>query len=229
MMAACRPGDAVGRYRVLQILGRGSFGVVLLAEDPLQAQRVAMKVVPCDHLDAAAADRAREAALAEAQLLQRLRHPHVVSCLDVCWDAGRSVVWIALDYMNGGDLQSVIDSRRNSHEPPPDAGFVRRVLSAIGSALRFVHSQGVLHRDVKPSNVLLASSGTGAGSRPLSLVQAEIKLADFGISKIHGRRRMRARWSGRRRTCRRSSSAGSRTARPRMPGPWARASTSWPP
>lgn len=184
MMAAYRPGDAVGRYQILQILGRGSFGVVLLAEDPLKAQKFAMKIVPCDHLDASTAARAREAALAEAELLQRLRHPHVVSCHDVCWDAERRVVWIALDHMNGGDLQSVIDSRRNSHQQPPGVSFVRRVLSAVGSALRFVHSQGVLHRDVKPSNVLLTGEGMDASSQHLPLDKAEIKLADFGISKI---------------------------------------------
>lgn len=159
---------------------------MLLAEDPSQPQqKFALKIVPCDHLEAATAARARDAALAEAELLQRLRHPHVVTCHMVRWDPERHVVWIALDYMNGGDLQSVIDGRRNSQEPAPEMTFVRRVLSAVGSALRFIHSQDVLHRDVKPSNVLLTGKLSASGSSRLSsLEKADIKLADFGISKI---------------------------------------------
>jgi serine/threonine protein kinase len=102
----------------------------------------------------------------------------------VCYDDDRRVVWIALDYMNGGDLQSLIDSRRNARAPAPEAAFVRRVLSTVGSALRFIHSQDVLHRDVKPSNVLLTRKMADGSSKSSTLERAEIKLADFGISKI---------------------------------------------
>lgn len=166
-------GEAIGPYKVLKFLGRGSFGVVLLAEDPHQAHhQFALKLVLCDNLDAEAIAKARDAALAEAELLRRLRHPHVVSCHEVCWDAVRNVVWFALDYMDGGDIQSLIDTRRRAGDPPPDTQFVRRVFLAVGSALRYIHLQGVLHRDVKPSNVLLANEAK------------DIKLADFGISKI---------------------------------------------
>lgn len=177
-MLAYRGGEELGPYQVLQFLGRGSFGVVLLAEDPWRPQqRFALKLVPCDHLDAGAATRARDAALAEAGLLRQLRHPHVVTCHDVAWEAERHVVWLALDYMDGGDLQSVVDSRRRASEPPLEAPFMRRIIAAVGSALRYIHSQGVLHRDVKPSNVLLSREPAGGGP-------GEIKLADFGISKL---------------------------------------------
>mmetsp|Transcript_53491 Transcript_53491/g.153511 ORF Transcript_53491/g.153511 Transcript_53491/m.153511 type:complete len:523 (+) Transcript_53491:148-1716(+) len=177
-MLSCLEGEDVGPYQVLQMLGRGSFGLVLLAEDPRRPQqRFALKLVPCDHLDADAAARARSAALGEAELLMRLRHPNVVTCHEVRWDSVRRVVWFALDFMDGGDLQSLIEHRKRSAEQPPEAAFVRRVMSAIGSALRYIHSQGVLHRDVKSSNVLLARDGSGAGV-------GEIKLADFGISKL---------------------------------------------
>lgn len=176
-MLSCREGETIGPYQVGQVLGRGSFGVVLLAEDPYTLQRLALKVVPCDHLDVDAAARARSAALSEAELLRRLRHPHVVTCHDVRWDSIRRVVWFALDFMDGGDLQSLIEHRRRSGELPPEAAFIRRVVSAIGSALRYIHSQGVLHRDVKSSNVLLSRDVSGSGV-------TEIKLADFGISKL---------------------------------------------
>mmetsp|Transcript_76487 Transcript_76487/g.216251 ORF Transcript_76487/g.216251 Transcript_76487/m.216251 type:complete len:412 (-) Transcript_76487:238-1473(-) len=172
-MMAYPDGEAIGPYKVLKFLGRGSFGVVLLAENPRQPKhQFALKLVLCDNLDAEAIAKARDAALAEAELLRRLRHPNVVSCHEVCWEPVRNVVWFALDYMDGGDIQSMIDARRRNGEPPPDTDFVRKVFLAVGGALRYIHMQGVLHRDVKPSNVLLTSAGK------------EIKLADFGISKI---------------------------------------------
>jgi len=170
---AYRVGEDVGPYEVLQALGRGSFSIVLLGQDRRRsAQRVALKVVPCDHLDARDSARAKQEALAEADLLQRLRHPHIVTCHEVCWDEARNAVWLALDYMDGGDLQGLIDDNRRSGQQPMEAAFVRRVLFAVGGALVYIHSQGVLHRDVKPSNVLVTRASK------------EIRLADFGISKI---------------------------------------------
>mmetsp|Transcript_102503 Transcript_102503/g.265081 ORF Transcript_102503/g.265081 Transcript_102503/m.265081 type:complete len:453 (-) Transcript_102503:93-1451(-) len=169
----CTRGDELGPFQVLQLLGRGSFGTVLLAEDPRDhGRRVAIKVVPCDHLDPTAAERAKSEALAEAELLQRLRHPHIVACHEVQFDTSKLVVWLALDYMDGGDLQSYISARRARGDLPPDELFQRRVLASVGSALRYIHSHGVLHRDVKSANVLMANE------------LSAIKVADFGISKI---------------------------------------------
>lgn len=169
-----RAGETAGRYQVLQLIGRGSFGVVLLAEDPRWPRKYyALKVIPCDHLDSDTSARARESALAEADLLRRLRHPHIVSCYEVCWDAYRFVVWFALDYMDGGDVQTLIAARRAAAKPPVEARFVRMVLAAIGSALGYIHSENVLHRDVKPSNLLLTREA-----------HPQVKLADFGISKL---------------------------------------------
>jgi serine/threonine protein kinase len=173
MSVAFRTGEMMGPYQVQQLIGRGSFGMVLLARDSRCLERqVALKIVPCDHLEVATATKAREAALAEADMLQRLRHPNIVSCYEVCWDSERAVVWLSLDYMDGGDLQTVLNNRRAADNPTPlEASFVRRVFDAIGNALRFVHSEGILHRDVKPGNMLLSRSD-------------EIKLADFGVAKL---------------------------------------------
>lgn len=169
----CRPGDVLGPYTILQMLGRGSFSHVLLGQDYRRpSQCVALKVVHCDHLDGEAAYAAKEEAIAEARLLQRLRHPNIVSCHEVCWDDQRQNVWFALDFMDGGDMQTLIDSRRRAGKGPPEQEVMRRTLSAVGSALMYIHAESVLHRDVKPSNILL--------SRDLT----EIRLADFGVSKI---------------------------------------------
>mmetsp|Transcript_45107 Transcript_45107/g.107246 ORF Transcript_45107/g.107246 Transcript_45107/m.107246 type:complete len:531 (-) Transcript_45107:88-1680(-) len=169
-------GDTVGPYLIQRLLGRGSFGVVLLAKDPRlppqYQQQFALKLVPCDHLDLSAASQAREAALAEAELLRRLRHPHIVLCHEMGWEPQKSLVWLSLDLMDGGDVQSIIDARRKTGQPPPETKFVRQVLAAVGSALDYVHGEGILHRDVKSSNILLTRN------------PRTIKLADFGISKI---------------------------------------------
>lgn len=179
MSMSIRVGDVVGPYKVRQLLGRGSFSTVLLGEDPDHLERrFALKVIACDHMDTNSAAEAMKEAIAEAQLLQRLRHPNIVSCHQLCWDVERSAVWLALDFMDGGDLQGLLDGWRSfsstvSMNPGMyQASLLRRVLAALGSALMYTHSQGVLHRDVKPSNVLL--------SREFR----DIKLADFGISKI---------------------------------------------
>jgi len=168
-----RVGERAGQYEVLRLLGRGTFGEVLLARDSDRPQHLAaLKTIACDQLAGDAAERSRRAALAEARLLLRLRHPHIVRCEEVQWDADRRVVWFALEYMDGGDAQGFVDDRREAGGQPSEAHFVRRVLAAVGSALRYVHDLGVLHRDVKPANVLLARRSQ------------RIKLGDFGIAKL---------------------------------------------
>jgi NIMA (never in mitosis gene a)-related kinase len=174
-----RAGDAVGPYKVQRVLGRGSFSTVLLGQNPIHPEcQYALKVIACDHVDKNLAARAMKEAIAEAELLQRLRHPNIVSCYQVCWDIQRCAVWLALDYMDGGDLKRLIDSwcafsstvamNPGMYQAP----LLRRVLVALCRALIYMHNEGVLHRDVKPSNVLLAQS------------TQEIRLADFGLSKI---------------------------------------------
>jgi len=177
MSMAFRAGDSLGPYQVQHLIGRGSFGMVLLASDLRSARQTALKIVPCDHLDSEAASKAREAALSEAGMLKRLLHPNIVTCYEMCWDSERAIVWLALEYMDGGDIQGVLTSRRAAGEDPFDALFLRKVLVAIGSALRFVHRQSILHRDVKPGNMLLQRN---AGQPTLD----QIKLADFGIAKL---------------------------------------------
>eukprot|EP00929_Paragymnodinium_shiwhaense_P108573 TRINITY_DN74891_c0_g1_i1.p1 TRINITY_DN74891_c0_g1~~TRINITY_DN74891_c0_g1_i1.p1 ORF type:complete len:820 (-),score=200.30 TRINITY_DN74891_c0_g1_i1:734-3193(-) len=190
-------GDRIGKYEVLRFLGRGACGEVLLvrradaaagaAEDyrsPLLGSSVrrradgslfALKLIPCDTPSGLGADsadvRAREAALAEAKLLQELRHPHIVRCQEVYFDKQRQVARLVLEYMDGGDLQSFIAGRREG-KAAFDGHFARRVLAALGGALVYIHAVGILHRDVKPANVLLSKRSL------------RIKLADFGISKL---------------------------------------------
>eukprot|EP00927_Polykrikos_kofoidii_P006766 TRINITY_DN12741_c0_g1_i1.p1 TRINITY_DN12741_c0_g1~~TRINITY_DN12741_c0_g1_i1.p1 ORF type:complete len:910 (+),score=198.47 TRINITY_DN12741_c0_g1_i1:113-2842(+) len=186
-------GDIVDKYEVLRFLGRGACGEVFLVrrggEVPLvrrgpkevaAAKRggnlFAMKVIPCDcpsrgEDDEVAAERAREKAVAEARLLQEIRHPHVVHCEEVSFDPTREATRLVLEYMDGGDLQGLVEDKREKGGCF-EAHFARRFLAAVGGALVYIHGSGILHRDVKPANVLLSRRS------------CRIKLADFGIAKL---------------------------------------------
>jgi len=156
------------------MLGRGAHGMVLKVQGPGACRHVhAMKLLHCDGppVLGGAARNTRDMAFAEAALLQRLRHPHIVGCRDVVWDPERQAVRLLLEYMDGGDLQGLIEGRKDNAEPF-EPHFARRVLAAVGGALAYVHAAGVLHRDVKPANVLLTMNSQ------------RIKLADFGIAKL---------------------------------------------
>eukprot|EP00930_Biecheleria_cincta_P043134 TRINITY_DN29658_c0_g1_i2.p1 TRINITY_DN29658_c0_g1~~TRINITY_DN29658_c0_g1_i2.p1 ORF type:complete len:338 (-),score=74.72 TRINITY_DN29658_c0_g1_i2:70-1083(-) len=165
--------EYVGPYRTLQLLGRGSFGEVWLAEGSRPGHLVALKVgsraLEFEH---ASIDSAHDVVLREGELLRRLKHPHIVSCEDVGWDADRQLVWLALELLDGGSVRNLIDSR-SAHGTPFQAHFVRRVLLEISGALEYIHAEGVLHRDVKPANILLTLTAPPV-----------LKLADFGISKL---------------------------------------------
>lgn len=169
----CRQGDAAGAYEATAVLGNGSFGSVYLAQDLRQPGRqVALKAVSLRPLAGGAEGPSPWAeAAAEAELLQRLDHPHVLRCHEA-FEAGGAVrkLWIVLDYMDGGDLNGFYLARRSGGRAPPEATFVRRIMSAVGSALDYIHGMGLLHRDVKCANVLLSSDLDG------------IVLADFGLA-----------------------------------------------
>jgi len=165
-----RVGDVLGSFTVFRFLGRGACGEVFLVHRDESA--FAMKAIPCDPMDSDPAGvRKREAALSEARLLQKLCHPHIVGCEEVTLDSEFHVVRLVLEYMDGGDLRELIDERKQRSEVfPPHVP--RRVLASVGGALQYVHGAGVLHRDVKPANVLLSKNSM------------RIKLADFGIAKL---------------------------------------------
>ncbi|CAJ1392651.1 unnamed protein product [Effrenium voratum] len=131
-----------------------------------------MKVLPCDvapkEFGGRQDDPTLQAALAEASLLQdELRYPHIVSCQDILFDADRSVVCLLLEYMDGGDLHALIEHHREA-DSSFDGHFPRRVLAAVGGALQYIHAVGILHRDVKPANVLLSRRDHTASNSPTS-------------------------------------------------------------
>jgi hypothetical protein len=140
--AGVRPGQHMGRYRIEKVLGQGGFGQVFLAWDEELHRRVAIKV----------ATRMATADATEARTVARLDHPHIVPVHDV----GRTEqgqLFIVSKLIEGRDLASCIKARRLPLEQSA------RLVSTIAGALHYAHEQGLVHRDVKPDNVLLDESG----------------------------------------------------------------------
>lgn len=149
--------ERIGPYDLREQLGRGGVGAVFRAVDTRSGREVALKLL------AAADERSRRRLLLEARALVLLRHEHIVSLLDAGEDRGRP--WLALELVRGRSLQERLD--REGPLPRDEAVAVART---IALALHHAHQQGVLHRDVKPANVLLPDDGGGP------------KLTDFGLA-----------------------------------------------
>jgi tRNA A-37 threonylcarbamoyl transferase component Bud32 len=162
------PGRLLGeRYRLTSIVGRGGMGTVWRARDEVLDRDVAVKevIAPRDLADADR-DRMRQRTLREARATARLNHPNIVTVHDVVDEAGRP--WIVMEFVQARSLQDIVDEE-GALEPRRVAELGRQTLAA----LRAAHGIGILHRDVKPSNVLITEDG-------------RVVLTDFGIAYIEG-------------------------------------------
>lgn len=152
---------AVGtQYEIMRLLGRGGMGAVYLAREPALDRLVAIKVLPPTNRD----DPTRERFRREARTAAKLTHPHVVP-LHTFGEAN-DMMYFVMGFVQGESLGDLM--RRKGTIPPDDA---RRVLAEIADALDYAHRQGVVHRDVKPDNILIEDDSGKA------------LLTDFGIAK----------------------------------------------
>ncbi|MFJ7331951.1 serine/threonine-protein kinase [Streptomyces sp. NPDC101110] len=157
-----------GRYRLEEKLGRGGMGVVWRATDQLLGRSVAVKELPYDEtLSVAQARRQRDRTLREARAVAQLSHPHIIVVHDVVEDGERP--YIVMELVEGGSLAD-----RLAQQGPVDAAEAARIGIALLGALGAAHAAGVLHRDLKPDNVLL-EAGTD-----------RVVLTDFGIAQVAG-------------------------------------------
>ena len=151
------------RYRLEREVGRGGMGAVWLAEDDLLGRPVALKRVghlPGSGVEGSDAARAER----EAQMAARLSHPHVVAVYNFVEEAGER--WLVMEYVDGETLASYV-RRRGRLTPEQAAPLLRQCADALAAA----HAAGIIHRDVKPSNVMVDRHG-------------QAKLTDFGIAKL---------------------------------------------
>ena len=154
-----RRGTEVGRFVVLGELGAGGMGVVYAAYDPELDRKVALKFLRSEHGSPAA--RARQ--LREAQALARLNHPHVVAIHDVGALGDR--VWLALEFVEGRTLGAWLAERR---------WWWREVLEVMlqaGRGLQAAHAAGLVHRDLKPDNVMVGDDG-------------RVRVMDLGLARL---------------------------------------------
>lgn len=155
----------VGRYEIERTLGRGAMGIVYLARDPLIDRKVALKTLRLD-VDVDIADEFRERFLREAQAAGRLNHPGIVTIHDVGEDRSNGVLYIAMEYIEGRDLKEILAS---GHRFRPSE--VARIVADVAVALDYAHQMGVIHRDIKPGNLILTHDGSA-------------RIADFGIARM---------------------------------------------
>lgn len=158
------PPRDLGRFRVIRELGRGGLGVVYLAHDPKLGRHVALKV-PLPHVLASATMRRRF--VREAEAAARLSHPHIVTVHDAGETDG--ICYITAEYCDGPTLRDWLRSRRGGMAPRAAA----KLIAELAAAVQHAHGRGVLHRDIKPGNVLLAGEA-----------QNEPKLTDFGMARL---------------------------------------------
>ena len=159
-------GAVFAGYVIQRLLGTGGMGEVYLAQHPRLPRQDALKILS---MDSSADSEFRARFTREAELAATLRHPHIVGVLDRGEFDGR--LWISMDYVDGTDAGRLIRERYQDGMPERD---VTEIVTAVADALDFGHDRRLLHRDVKPENILVTASD---GRR------RRVLLTDFGIAR----------------------------------------------
>ncbi|AYE95821.1 serine/threonine protein kinase [Mycobacterium paragordonae] len=159
-------GETFAGYKIVRLLGSGGMGEVYLAQHPRLPRRDALKVL---RPDVSSNPSFRERFIREADLASGLRHPHIVGVHDRGEHEGQ--LWIAMDYIEGTDANHLLEQRYSAGMP---IDLAEMVVTAVARALDYAHKKGVLHRDVKPGNIMVANLDTD---------DPGILLADFGIAR----------------------------------------------
>ena len=160
-------GDVFAGYTIQRLLGAGGMGEVYLAQHPRLPRLDALKILS---LDATDDEEFRARFNREAELAATLWHPHIVGVHDRGEFNGR--LWISMDYVKGTDARQLVEYRYPSGMPQAD---VVEIVTAVAEALDFAHDRRLLHRDVKPANILVTIPSESARRRVL--------LTDFGIAR----------------------------------------------
>ena len=163
-----QPGTALGAYQVKQLIGQGAMGSVYLARHEALDRTAAIKVMHALGDDPVAAARFRR----EGQAIARLRHPNVLTVYD--YGEFEGTPYMVIEYVEGGSL-----AERLKGKGPLEAAEALMLLGGIAAGLDYAHEMGVVHRDVKPANVLM-------GSRDAPVI------ADFGLARLEQQANMTA-------------------------------------
>ena len=159
-------GDLFAGYRILRPLGFGGMGEVYLVQHPRLPRQDALKILPAA-MSSDAEFRARFNR--EADLVAGLYNPHIVGVHDRGEFNGQ--LWISMDFIDGPDAGRLL---REQYPTGMPVGQVNEIVGAVADALDYAHARGLLHRDIKPPNILLTQPERG---------RRRILLADFGIAR----------------------------------------------
>jgi serine/threonine protein kinase len=157
----------LGRYEIVDEIGKGAMGVVYLARDPLIGRLVALKTFRIGYsVKDSEMEQFRVRFMREAQSAGILTHPNIVTIHDVVEDNGEGLAFIAMEYVRGTNLKLILQG-----EEPLPLRFVLDIAAQVGDALDYAHSNRVVHRDVKPANILITADN-------------RVKITDFGIARL---------------------------------------------
>jgi serine/threonine-protein kinase len=159
-----RPLESLGRYRIRGVLGKGAMGLVYDALDPKLDRRVAIKTILTSTLDEATAKHYQMRFMREVRAVARLNHPNIVQVYDYGTEGG--LAYIVMEYIDGRELKDYFAAGERFA-----LREVLRLMAQLLDALDLAHEAGVIHRDVKPANVMLDAAG-------------RVKLTDFGVARV---------------------------------------------
>jgi len=155
----------LGRYEIQRELGRGAMGVVYLGLDPKISRRVAIKTFSYREFDSSQLETLKERFFREAEAAGRLNHPHIVTVYDVGEE--NDLAFIAMDYVEGKSLDRFV-----AESGLLPISEVYEIIADVAEALAYAHQQNIVHRDIKPGNIMYDQS------------RGQVKVADFGIARI---------------------------------------------
>jgi tRNA A-37 threonylcarbamoyl transferase component Bud32 len=155
----------IGRYRIVNELGRGAMGIVYRALDPAIGRTVAIKTFRLSDLaDPTEREKIHGRLFREAHSAGILSHPGIVTIYDIAEEG--DLAYIAMEFVNGPTLEKLMQA-----DPPPVQQQILRILRETAAALDYAHQKGIIHRDIKPANIMMNELGS-------------VKITDFGVAKI---------------------------------------------
>lgn len=159
----------IGRYEIVEEVGRGAMGIVYKASDPTIGRMVAIKVLSLDSSGEEGGTSARESFMREARAAGRLSHPGIVTIHDALEDPETKNSYIVMEFIQGRTLESILQDG-----PRPSVEQSLNIIRQVGEALEYAHQQQIIHRDLKPANILVTDDGRA-------------KITDFGIARVLAR------------------------------------------
>ncbi len=155
---------SLGRYQIKGVLGKGAMGLVYDGLDPGLNRRVAIKTILVKQLDEEMARMYSRRFEREVRAVARLNHPNIVQVYD--YGSEGDIAYIVMEYLKGKELKDYFDAGQRF-----DIKSSFRMMGELLDALQFAHDAGIIHRDVKPANVMVDSGG-------------HVKLTDFGVARV---------------------------------------------